>query len=222
MLRKTQLAFTVILLSALNAHATAPYWGVGVGSDTINFKQNAHISQLPTFDVTDITHLSGTGFFGTFFAGYYWLHNQFYLAVEGNGNLSATEFQSSNTNIINPNASNTHYKMDNSYGISILPGYQFSNNTLFYVRGGYGNAHFEVNTSDISLENISRRVDGFRYGLGIKQAITENIAVRMDYSRINYSNTNLHTFDALSSTTKNTSIHPHQQLVEFAVIYALD
>jgi outer membrane immunogenic protein len=220
MLRKTHFAYS-LLLAAMTVNAT-PYWGIGIGPDTINFKQNAHITQLSTFNVTDITHLAGTGFFGTFFAGYYWLHNTFFLAVEGNGNLSAAEFQSSNSNITNPNISNTHYIMDNTYGVSILPGYQFSPSTLFYGRVGYANAHFEVNSSDVSLENVSRRLDGLRYGLGVKQAITEHIALRLDYSRINYSNTNLRTYETSSSTNKITSIKPRQQLVEFGIIYALD
>ncbi len=207
----TSLAFT--------AHA-GWYAGAGLGPDTIDFKQRSHVTQTGSqgFDVINKTNLSGTGVFGTIFAGYGKLVNKLYLAAEINGNVSSSSFLTSNHEYVHSNFSDTRLKLPNSYGVSILPGYQVIESTLFYGRLGYSNAKFKSSTSDTSLSNISTRLDGFRYGLGLKQMLTKRVAVRVDYSRIDYQHIQMATLDTGSSTTKNTTIKPNQQLVELGVV----
>jgi len=211
-----------LLLSATTAQA-GWYIGAGLGPDTVDFKQNGHVFQPGNFSVIDKTHLSSTGIYATLFGGYGALvHNQWYLAGEVNGNISSTSFRSSNSEYVHSTFSNTKFKINNSVGISVLPGYQYSPGTLFYGRLGYQNGHFRSTTSDVSLANVSKREGGFRYGVGLKQALTPRLAVRMDYSRIDYSDIRFSTFDALSTTTKNTIISPTQQLLEFGLVYSFD
>jgi outer membrane immunogenic protein len=198
------------------------YVGAGLGPDTIDFKQRAHIFQPRNFDAIDRTHLSGTGIFGTIFAGYGWFYNWFFLAPEINANFSSVSFDSSNDEFIHQNFNTTHYKIKNSYGISVLPGIQINPNSLLYARLGYENARFKIITTDISIGNASNRRDGFRYGLGLRTNLYRAFDFRMDYSRVQYDTTKLHTFDATSSTTKTTWIKPRQQLLEFGLIYNFD
>lgn len=194
------------------------YAGAALGSDTIDFKQHAHFIVPTHLDGTDKTHLSGTGIFGSLFAGYAITRNSFYVASEINGNLSSASFKSSNAEAYHSNVSKTRYKMNDTFGISVLPGYLLSDNTLFYARAGYSNAQFKITGNDASLGHSNHRKNGFRYGLGIKQALSQRVALRMDYSRINYNSTRLATLDVLSNFAKNTSITPRQQLIELGIV----
>lgn len=218
MLRITSPAIALTLALTAPSHAN-PYVGVGLGSDTVTYTQDARITQLGTFDAVDISHLSSTGVLGSLFAGYFSRHNSFYLAGEFNANLSSTEFKSSNAEFLSSSVARTQFKINNSFGISLVPGYQYSPTTLFYGRLGYTSGHLKIRTTDASLENISSYRNGFRYGLGIANDLSSKLSLRLDYSRIDYSKTHLNTLDGLSNTTKVTSIKPQQQLIELGLIY---
>lgn len=198
------------------------YAGLGIGSDTVSFKQSGHVVRPGSFDVLDKTHLSGTGVFGTLFGGYSWLVKQFYLAAEVNGNISSTVFKGSNFESVHGTASSTKYEMPHSVGVSVLPGYFLLPTSLLYVRAGYTNGEFKSKTTDISLANTSKSLDGFRYGLGLKQTITEKVALRLDYSRIDYNNVTFRTNDVLGSTRKTTIITPREQLIELGIVVSFN
>lgn len=222
---KTKLLGTSLLIIASSSLNAGFYMGAGLGADYANFTQRAHVykadpNQPLEFDVINKAHLAGSGIFGTLFGGFGGVvKNQFYLAGEINGNLSSLGFTGHNYEYIHLSASETILKIKNTVGLSILPGYQFSPATLFYGRLGVANSKFQQDTSDISLMNFGKRRSGFRYGLGVKQAITDRLAVRMDYSRIAYNTFDTGTFDAVGNTTKNTQLTANQQLVEFGLIY---
>lgn len=225
MLRKTQLLSTgLILLTASTVHA-AFYAGLGLGSDTVDLHMRSHVYEvnpgfLPGFYVINKSHLSATGIFGSLFAGYSALaRNNFYFAGEANLNLSSTESTSYNQEYIHNQFINTVIKVKNSIGISVLPGYQFTPNTLFYGRIGVVSSTFQQNTGDISLLNFTKKRAGLRYGLGIKQNITEQLALRMDYSRINYNDMDTSTFDPVGKVSKSTQLTPTQQLIEFGLVF---
>jgi len=224
MLRVTcPLVFGLISLLAPQANADF-FLGAGLGSDTIDFQQRANVYQPGAFgfNVIDKTHLSGTGVFGTIFAGYGYLKNKLYLAAELNANLSSTSFKSSNKEYVHANFSSTQYKIINGYGISLLPGYQYSENTLFYVRMGYINSKLVIRSTEPLIDNKSYLRDGFRVGLGIKQTLTKRVSVRMGYSQAQYVDTTLNLFDSTSFVTKHTIISPRQQLVELAIVVRAD
>ncbi len=198
------------------------YGGAGIGSDTVDFTQRSTLSTISDgihpvdFSVINKSHLSGTGVFGTLFIGFEKLYNKFYIAGEVNGNISSVTHTEFNHEFIHLNFADTFIKIQNSFGISALPGFQFTPNTLFYGRLGWTNSKIQQNTGDLSLAGFSVRRDGFRYGLGVKQAITERVALRMDYSRIAYSSIQTNTNDGV--VPKKTQLTPNQQLVEFGVI----
>lgn len=225
---QTRLLSLAVLGSLTQAANAGAYIGAGIGPDTVDYKQQSHVVYFnpaqPTqgFNVIDRTHLSGTGVFGTLFAGYSVLHNALYLAAEINGNLSGSQFRSSNAEAIHGSYSSTVYKLKNVFGISVLPGYQFSNTTLFYGRLGFADAKLRVVTSDTSLQNLNKWRGGFRWGLGGKQNINEQVALRLEYSQIWYKKANMYTFDTLSSVSKETTLKPMQQLVEFGLVYQFD
>lgn len=213
--------FIIFAASTVNA---GMYAGIGLGSDTVDFAMRSRVYEINpghphSFDVINKSHLSATGLFGTLFAGYGTVfQNNLYLGAEINGNLSSTESKGYNHEFVHNSFSDTVIKIKRSIGISVLPGYQFTPATLFYGRLGVTNSTIQVNTSDISLENFSKQRNGFRYGLGIKQNITDRLAVRMDYSRIDYNTINTGTFDPVGKVVKTTQMTPNQQLIEFGLV----
>jgi len=106
-------------------------------------------------------------------------------------------------------------------GVSVLPGFQYSPDTLFYGRLGYSNTKLKIVTSDASLTNFNGHKDGFRWGLGAKRAVSQRLALRIEYSQTNYNSQTLGTVDPVSLVTKTTSINPLQQLVEFGIVYTI-
>ncbi len=209
---------TLMLLSfSTSAWSCGFYVGAGLGPEATDFKQSSTIVSPGSFNVKNTTHFSGTGFFGSLFGGYAWNQKQFYLAGEANINMSSLDFQASNDEFIHSSFSETHYKMQHEVGLSILPGYLFTNTTLFYGRLGYANGNFKISTTDTSLTNINRNLSGFRYGLGMNQTITQHFSVRMEYSHIDYQNTSFTVVDG--AVTKNTSISPKTDQVEFGLVY---
>lgn len=225
MLRNFKLASMLYLLSASLSYAAAPgfYIGAGMGPENADFDQHARLLVHPPgsthieSNVTDSTHLSGTGLFGTLFAGYGWSKQQFYLAGEVNVNVSSVIFQSKNNEYIHQTFSKTKYRMEHGYGISLIPGYLYSPNTLFYARIGYTNDNLKISTSDVSLANINKNLSGYRFGLGIQEYFTQHMSARMEYSQANYQNEKFTVI--LPAITKTTKIIPQTGQVEFSLIY---
>lgn len=225
MLRKTQLVsaglLTIAVASTVNADT---YAGIGLGSDTIDFHMRSYIYEInpgyqPGFAVFNKSHLSATGLYGTLFAGYS-IHakDKIYLAGEGNLNVSSTVSKGYNHEYVHQQFTYTTIKIKDSIGLSLLPGYQFTPNTLFYGRVGFVNSTIQETTSDISLLNYTKKRTGFRYGLGIKQNISDRWALRMDYSRIDYTAIDTSTYDPVGKVNKLTKITPNQQLIEFGLV----
>lgn len=228
MFKKLKRSAAGIMVFATHSLYAGFYAGVGLGPDTVDFNQRANVFGPPSpghpqnFNVINKTHLSGTGIFGTLFVGFERLYNQYYIAGEINGNISSVTHTEFNHEYIHANFADTFIKINNSVGISAIPGYQFNPNTLFYGRLGWTNSELKQRTGDVSLANFSTRLNGFRYGVGIKQAITDQFAVRMDYSRIAYPHFDTGTVDLSSQVTKNTRLSTNQQLLEFGVVYNFD
>jgi outer membrane immunogenic protein len=221
MSRKIKVFGAGVFIFAASSINAGFYGGAGIGSDTVDFAQRALVSPISDgihtvdFDVINKSHLSGTGVFGTLFVGFGKLYNKFYLAGEASVNISSVTHTAFNHEFIHGNFADTFIKMQNSFGLSVLPGFQFTPSTLFYGRLGWTNSKIQQRTGDLSLANFIVRRDGFRYGVGVKQAITDRVAVRMDYSRIAYDSVLTNTNDGV--VPKKTQISPNQQLVEFGV-----
>lgn len=221
MFKKTILLALSILSSSSFASG---YMGIGLGPEIAVFKNDGHVSQTNQgtleFNVKDNNEFSGTGWFGTLFAGYgINFHKDFYIAGEANFNLSSVQHKSSNDELVHMSFSNTSYRLQHNFGFSVLPGFQFDDTTLFYLPLGYEVAKFKISTTDISLKSISENLDGFRCGVGIKKQISSRYAVRLEYSHVSYKRTSVSTLDVLSNTSKSTTISPRTNRVELGLVY---
>lgn len=224
MLKLGKIISTVVFSSIAFSANAAFYVGAGGGPEIATFSEDAHIT-LPESNVYNNTKLSGRGYFGSIFAGYgrYLtgpdLHTKnVYLAAEINANASNVEYQGSNNNLTSRTFSTTTYKMDHSFGLSILPGFLLTDSTLFYVRLGYAYGNFKLFTNDVSLTPVNENVSGFCHGFGVRQMVKQNFMVFMEVSQTNYQGVQIHTLST-NNTVKDVNITPVTAQLEFGLLY---
>ncbi len=201
------------------------YVGLGTGPETVFFQKNSRIiSVAQNFNVTDKIQQAGKGWFGSLFGGYAMQfaaregdRKNLYLAGEINVNTGSDKFKYSNFERVHMTLNTTTYKMGRSFGVSVLPGFLVTDDTLFYGRLAYAKRKLSIMTTDNTLVNINKYRCGFRYGVGIRQAVSERFSVRLDYSHTAYRKAKM--FVAVDPVTKNTTIKPTVSQVEVGVVF---
>lgn len=222
MLRKWLLSLLCVLPICAWAWCPGFYLGAGLGADSTEYFENAIIQGSNTtgpFNAVNKVDLSAQGVLGSIFGGYGISRGMYYLAGELNGDLSSAEFKTSNIEFVHNVVSQTTFKIDQSWGVSILPGILLPETTLLYVRVGYAGGNFKINTSDTSLANANTMLNGFRAGVGIEKRIYRNFGIIFDYSHIDYSHYNIFTRDPVSGVTKRTTVSPDANQFEFGIDY---
>lgn len=90
---------------------------------------------------------------------------------------------------------NANYKLKNTWGISVEPGYNFTDSTLGFVKLAWVNSQGNVNGSYSNSDpssggngtiSESKNINGFGYGLGVKQLLTKNIYAGIDLMGVTY------------------------------------
>lgn len=205
------------------------YVGGAVGPEGASFSQKSHVvgtnPQAPAgiFEVGAANHFSGTGVFGSLFGGYAWHSQKYYLAGEINGNLSSVKYELTNDEYIHSNFAKTTFRIRNSKGVSLLPGFFLSDSTLFYGRIGYSNGQVKISEgADPSIMSMSKNANGIRYGVGIRHAFTPQWSFMMDYSQINYKHLTSYTYDPFGMVAKTAKITPNTAQLALGVIYSFD
>ncbi|STX51092.1 Opacity protein and related surface antigens [Legionella busanensis] len=203
------------------------YIGASTGPEGALFFQRSHVTRTTiyatdNFDVIDKNRFAGVGVFGSIFGGYGRAFDRFYLAAEGNANISSLEYKLTNDEYLRGNFSKTTFTIKRSFGVSLLPGYFLSENTLFYGRVGYANGRLKIRESDPSINSSKNDLDGIRFGLGVRHAFAPHWIGMMDYSQTHYDHVKSRTFDPFGSVAKHTKITPYTAQVAFGLIYSFD
>lgn len=129
------------------------------------------------------------GWGGGVFGGYgHYFSNMFYMGAEIFVNYSAALQPNSFTisTAFNTSSMGGQISAAMSWGISILPGYKFSDSTLGYIRLGYeqvqlkGTQNFSTTLGGglSSSAYVNAWQGGFNYGIGIETALIENVSLR--------------------------------------------
>jgi outer membrane immunogenic protein len=203
------------------------YVGAGLGPEMVDYKQKRTVLNSDT-NVLANSHLGGKGGFFSIFAGYefdfcgFCSEDSFSLGLELNGNLATLKYRALNDEFVHQSFAGTYYKMGNSYGVSVLPGYYFNDCTQLYARLGYSNRHLAIITQDVSLFNVKKNRSGYRYGLGMKQALCDGFSVRLEYSEAVYKKVRLFVIDTAngSGTQIDTSVKPYTGSFEVGLTYS--
>jgi len=171
-MNKMKLKLIAAALMALSTSAFAgtsdgPYVGIGIGEYNGSLKDPGVFSSI-TFGSTSLDTS------GNLFAGYNWNLGAGSIALEASYN--------SNVGKLDSLAGQDLFKLDNNWQISVLPGYNFSKDTEGYVRlgwtqarGTFGNAFSSV------IANTTHNFNGGVFGLGVDQAVTQNLALRLEW-----------------------------------------
>jgi outer membrane immunogenic protein len=209
------------------------YFGLGAGPETIVFKQTSNIVRnspfaLTNFNILDTREIGGKGAFLSLFTGASVRFNAFrndcedlYLGLELNVNGRTVKSKASTQELRRQNFSQASYKMRREYGVSLIPGYMVTDCTLFYARVGYARGTLNVYSSEDNFGFKRKHLDGLRYGLGIKQDLSDCFSVRLEANLINYRRAQLPATEPLALTTRVTKIRPYSQRVEIGFIYNL-
>lgn len=138
------------------------------------------------------SHGSIVGLFG----GYGLELNSFYVGVEGDGELSYTDWNIDR----DPNGRVYDIQKDWTIGGAVRAGYIFNGSTLVYGRVGAVlsefSTHYAEGTNNISQDDT---LGGIRFGGGLEVAATENVFVRMDYTYTDYEDFDVNYVTAVDS-----------------------
>lgn len=156
------------------ADMSSPYDGFYLGANlgVSNFLDNA--SWLINPEEHD---LGSIGIVGGGFIGYdYSLTDGIKIGIEGYGNANGL-----NTSIQHY-FTGTSYSIDSRYnaGIRILPGYQFTSDTVWHLILGYSNAQFEIKDNLYGYLDKTYNKSGFQSGLGLTSSIIGGLSIRLD------------------------------------------
>ena len=182
-----------------------PYAQVGIGGSNVSSKVRG--TAITDSNGVTLTSLDGTHSEGSFNGitlvgfskslgndGFNLGANLFYLIGDQNaGNVSST-YRSSAGQLTETGT----VKLQNTWGIAIEPGWNFSSATLGYAKLAWVNSTYKGNLSaDVSnfsdptrnassATTGSKNLNGFGYGVGIKQMLTTNVFAGVDVMGVSY------------------------------------
>lgn len=187
---------------AASTHEGNFYLGAAISRDVTDFEasfNNDVIDGATLINTFNFSHdQNADGVNGEIFAGYGWLFNDhYYLGGEVFGSISSTQGEFDVNDVVGGvllNLSNT-YRMRGSIGVAVLPGMKLSDSTLGYLRVGYVNSQFRLNTSTIpalgettfdEAVNFRKNKGAVQLGLGVESMVTNNVSVRAEYDYNRY------------------------------------
>jgi len=123
------------------------------------------------------------------FAGYGWLINpHFYLGGEVYLNDTLGD-ASANTNVLDGGSGGTHVRIQTreTFGLSLLPGMIFNEDTLGYFRIGPAWTQFNTMVKSPTMENTNHNTQlGLELGVGVLTHLSRQFDLRLEYSHSFY------------------------------------
>lgn len=165
------------------------------GSNIVNDDTGATLTSL------DGTHSQGS-FNGLVSAGYSQSigsagfnlgANLFYLIGNQNAGNATSNWSQAGYSL----SQNGSLKLENTWGISVEPGWNFTESTLGFVKLAWVNSSYKSNLGysfttpnnsydDSASASGSKNINGFGYGIGVKQMLTSNIYAGIDVMGVSY------------------------------------
>jgi hypothetical protein len=172
--------------------------------------------------------------FDSLFKGFNLAGNIFYVIGNQSGGNSSNTVTDTGINVTETLTGS--YKLKNTWGISIEPGYYFSKDILGYLKLAYvsstATGSFTCTASDSECYNpssgtfdaasssstITKTLNGIGYGFGGKYQITKNIYGALDFLYVDYSKIN-QSFTWTGYNMSNASFKPQQYMGFLSVGY---
>jgi len=220
--------------------------GIGGIQSQVNASNTQDTTLTPNSNINNTT--TGTSFngitsigysqsFDSLFKGFNLAGNVFYVI----GNQSAGNVSNTTNGVVisDPSLPITQnlsgsYKLKNTWGISLEPGYYISKNLLGYLKFAYvsstANGSFSCYASDgacltgpdtfsaNSSYNINKTINGVGYGFGGKYHITQNVYGALDFLYVDYSKVS-ENISWTGGNVSNASFKPQQYMGFLSVGY---
>lgn len=220
-------------------------FGVGASQNQIKANNTNDTSITPNPNINNTT--TGTSFngltsigysqsFDNLFKGLNLAANVFYvISNQSGGSVNSTTTGVTNTMSTVTETLSGKYKLQNTWGISLEPGYYLTKDILGYLKFAYVfstlNSSFSCAASDslcltagegsaaTSSFSTNKTINGIGYGIGGKYQITKNIYGALDFLYVDYtkSNQNINWFDP--SVTANANFKPQQYMGFISIGY---
>lgn len=220
--------------------------GIGGIQSQVNATNTQDTSLIPNPNINNTT--TGSSFNGiasigysqsldSLFKGFNLGANVFYvIGNQSSGNVSNT------TNGVSPfdssySATETlsgSYKLKNTWGISVEPGYYFSKGFLGYLKFAYvsstANASVSCYASDSACltgpdtyaasnsQSVTKTINGIGYGFGGKYQLTQNVYTALDFLYVDYSKVSQN-ISWTGENISNASFKPQQYMGFLSVGY---
>ena len=178
------------------------------------------------------TNYSADGIAGGIFAGIkFYVSEGIYLSPEVNlGTSNADGGYTEGYRDSNGNSGSYSIKAEagQSYGFGVLLGKDLTASTSIYGRLGYQRTEYELTESGTGFDTISddETFGGIRYGIGLETAMTNNLALRLDWSLTNYSDESFSQSETFSdgfggteTVTGSYSFDPTENLFQVGLSY---
>ena len=173
-------ALMALTTSAFADTSTGPYVGIGIGGYEGTNKLTA--SGLGSVTLGS----SSLDFSGNVFGGYNWNFGAGSVAGEVSYNSNVGKLDQ-----ISDGTSSFDGKLEQNWQVSILPGYNFTKSTEGYVRLGWTQAKGNISGNVGGVPgSFDHTFNGWVVGLGVDEAVTPNVAVRLEWQYLNFSSFN--------------------------------
>lgn len=193
------------------------YAGAGIGSTYLNY--HTIISEPnPILNNTNY----GNGMLGNIQAGYQYICHNYAFSFEGFANITSQRTNTYTFYGANGDSRNMQYVNDWNAGISFLPGYMLNDYLIAYLRLGYVNSHYTVNTQGGPNSQFSKNVPGAQIGLGgeVWFPMLKNFSVRGEFDSIISSTwNNVGAFTTARGVTDNSQVKISNNLFQINFIY---
>ena len=237
-----------ITLSSLNAVAQQAFDGFNVqlgigGTQSQNKATNTNDTTLTpnpninnTTTGTSLNGIASIGYsqsFDNLFKGFNLAGNVFYVIGNQSGGSVSNTFNS--RDVANNSVTETlggKYKLQNTWGISLEPGYYFTKEILGYLKFAYVSSTLNTNLSCAASDsgcvergtftssfttNKNKTINGIGYGIGGKYQITRDIYGALDFMYVDYSKVNQTIAWSYEST--NAGFKPQQVMGFLSIGY---
>lgn len=152
----------------------------------------------------DFAGIASLGYSQEIGSGFNLAANLFYVIGHQRGGAGGNSAAMSDPTAPEVNLSlsqNVSTKLNNTWGIAIEPGYYFGKDTLGYAKLAWVNSNLSANAawsgnavdtmsgatmSMSDSQNFSSNINGFGYGLGVKQKITDNWYAKAEVFGVSY------------------------------------
>lgn len=192
---------------------------IGLGFASLGAKTSATDSYSDTTrSGSSSENVAQNGILGNIALGYsHGFNKQFNLAANVFYNFGSSAAGDANYNYSKTNyteSSSVNPTLKNIWGISVEPGYYFSDKSLGFIKLGWAMASAKASwnysendagdTSGSNSGNVSFGTsNGFLYGLGFKQLLTDNIYLGVDAYQVDFSS---------KTSTINTNSDPSSSI----------